>query len=265
MVEVRAGDVRLRGTTEHIVPARVTFPAGRNRSNGRNAGSKRTRPTYCALRPALSPFPSALRAPPARLPAPLPPCSPPSPPPPAPPSPSPPSRTAPPSRSPCFRPRRPPRSPRAETPRALLFSAAPAQLVRDVIGPALAAGKVVILDRFFDSTLAYQGAGHGADRAGLDAVTRFAVGDVRPSRTFLLDVPVEVSAARARTRRADRDWDRFETDEQVFHQRVREGYLRLAAADPGRFTVIRGDRDEEAVAAEIRRETEPLLGTLRAP
>ena len=155
--------------------------------------------------------------------------------------------------------------PLAENTQALLFSAARAQLVRDVIGPALAAGKVVILDRFFDSTLAYQGAGHGADRAGLDAVTRFAVGDVRPSRTFLLDVPVEVSAARARTRRADRDWDRFETDEQVFHQRVREGYLRLAAADPGRFTVIRGDRDEEAVAAEIRRETEPLLGTLRAP
>jgi len=155
--------------------------------------------------------------------------------------------------------------PLAENTQALLFSAARAQLVRDVIGPALAAGKVVILDRFFDSTLAYQGAGHGADRAGLDAVTRFAVGDVRPSRTFLLDVPVEVSAARARTRRAERDWDRFETDEQVFHQRVREGYLRLAAADPGRFTVIRGDRDEEAVAAEIRRETEPLLGTLRAP
>ena len=155
--------------------------------------------------------------------------------------------------------------PLAENTQALLFSAARAQLVRDVIGPALAGGKVVILDRFFDSTLAYQGTGHGADRAGLDAVTRFAVGDVRPTRTFLLDVPVEVGAARGRARRTGRDWDRFEADEQAFHQRVREGYLRLAAAEPGRFTVVRGDRDEEAVAAAIRREVEPLLGTLRAP
>ena len=155
--------------------------------------------------------------------------------------------------------------PLAANTQALLFSAARAQLVRDVIAPALGAGSVVILDRFFDSTLAYQGAGHGADRAGLDAVTRFAVGLVRPSRTFLLDVPVEVAAARARTRRTGRDWDRFEADEQAFHERVREGYLRLAAAEPGRFTVIRGDRDEETVAADIRREVEPLLGTLLAP
>lgn len=154
--------------------------------------------------------------------------------------------------------------PLAENTQALLFSAARAQLVRDVIGPALVAGKVVLLDRFFDSTVAYQGAGHGADRTGLDAVTRFAVGDVRPTRTFLLDVPVEVSAERANKRQPGRDWDRFETDAQAFHQRVRDGYLRLAAAEPGRVIVIRGDRDEETVAADIRHEVEPLLGTLRA-
>ena len=155
--------------------------------------------------------------------------------------------------------------PLAENTQALLFSAARAQLVRDVIGPALTAGKIVLLDRFFDSTLAYQGAGHGADRAGLDAVTRFAVGDVRPSRTFLLDVPIEVGAERSKMRRAGRDWDRFEMDERAFHQRVRDGYLRLAAAEPGRIIVLRGDRDEESVAADIRGEVEPLLGTLRAP
>lgn len=155
--------------------------------------------------------------------------------------------------------------PLAENTQALLFSAARAQLVRDVIAPALAAGKIVLLDRFFDSTLAYQGAGHGADRAGLDAVTRFAAGDVRPSRTFLLDVPIEVGAERAKKRRAGRDWDRFETDEQAFHQRVRDGYLQLAAAEPGRIIVLRGDRDEEAVAADIRRAVGSLLGTLRAP
>lgn len=154
--------------------------------------------------------------------------------------------------------------PLAANTQALLFSAARAQLVRDVIRPALAAGSVVLLDRFFDSTVAYQGAGHGADRPGLDAVTRFAVGDVRPTRTFLLDVPVEVSAERAHQRRPGRDWDRFETDALAFHQRVRDGYLRLAAAEPGRVVLIRGDRDEETVAADIRREVEPLLDTLRA-
>ena len=155
--------------------------------------------------------------------------------------------------------------PLAENTQALLFSAARAQLVRDVIAPALAAGKVVILDRFFDSTLAYQGAGHGADRAGLEAITRFAVGTVRPERTFLLDVPVEVAAARGQARGTGRTWDRFEADEQAFHQRVRDGYLRLAAAEPGRIVVVAGDRDRAAVAADIRREVEPLLGTLRAP
>ena len=155
--------------------------------------------------------------------------------------------------------------PLAENTQALLFSAARAQLVRDVIEPAIAAGKVVVLDRFFDSTLAYQGAGHGADQAGLAAVTAFAVGAVRPRRTFLLDVAVAVGAERARARGAGRPWDRFEADEQAFHQRVRDGYLRLAAAEPDRILVIPGDRDEEAVAADIRREVDRLLGTLRTP
>ncbi|MGH2499622.1 MAG: dTMP kinase, partial [Candidatus Limnocylindria bacterium] len=93
---------------------------------------------------------------------------------------------------------------------ALLFSAARAQLVRDVIGPALAAGKIVVADRFFDSTLAYQGHGRGADLAGLAAATRLAVGAVRPDRTFLLDLPVEVALARARGRLGGRVPDRFE-------------------------------------------------------
>ncbi len=155
--------------------------------------------------------------------------------------------------------------PLAENTQALLFSAARAQLVRDVIGPALATGTIVVVDRFFDSTLAYQGAGHGADRAGLDAITRFAVGAVRPDRTFLLDVPIEVAAARGLARGTGRGWDRFEADEQAFHQRVRDGYLRLAAAEPGRIVVVAGDRDRAAVAADIRREVEPLLGTLRTP
>lgn len=143
---------------------------------------------------------------------------------------------------------------------ALLFSAARAQLVREVIRPALAAGTIVVADRFYDSTLAYQGYGHGADLLGLMMVTRFAVGDLKPRRTFLLDVPVEVSFARSGARRRAEDrWDRFESDAREFHERLRDGYLRLAAAEPERIVVVRGDRDEEVIAEEIRRSVDELL------
>lgn len=149
--------------------------------------------------------------------------------------------------------------PLAPNAQALLYSTARAQLVRDVIRPALAAGKIVIVDRFFDSTLAYQGYGHGADLAGLRAVTAFAVGDTRPHRTLLLDLPVEAAEDRAATRKPGRAWDRFEAEASAFHRRVRNGYLALAAAEPERFAVIRADRDIDAVAADIWREVEPLL------
>jgi len=134
-----------------------------------------------------------------------------------------------------------------------------AQLVRDVIRPALAEGKIVIVDRFYDSTLAYQGYGHGADLTQLRAVTEFAVGDTRPTRTFLLDLPITAAAPRAATRKPGRAWDRFEVEAEAFHERVREGYLRLAAAEPGRFAVIPADRDVGAVAAAVWREVERLL------
>ena len=149
--------------------------------------------------------------------------------------------------------------PLAPNAQALLYSTARAQLVRDVIRPALDAGKVVIVDRFFDSTLAYQGYGHGADLAQLRAVTDFAVGSTRPDKTFLLDLPVEVAERRAASRKPGRQWDRFESEARAFHDRVRAGYLRLATDEPQRFAVIRGDRDEAAVAADIRREVERLL------
>ena len=157
--------------------------------------------------------------------------------------------------------------PLAPNAQALLFSTARAQLVHDVIQPALAAGSIVIVDRFYDSTLAYQGYGHGADLEGLRAVTAFAVGDVRPRRTFLLDLPVDVAEARSKDRGPGRAWDRFEAGERAFHERVRDGYLALARAEPGRFAVIRGDRDEDAVAADIGREVEALLAapTLTPP
>jgi dTMP kinase len=143
---------------------------------------------------------------------------------------------------------------------ALLFSAARAQHTRDVIRPALLAGRIVVADRFFDSTLAYQGYGLGADLEGLRAMTRFAVGTVVPERTFLIDIPVAVTLSRLAGRSGVARWDRFHGDDRAFYERVREGYLRLAASEPGRFVVVEGDRAEEAVAADIRRQVDQLLG-----
>jgi dTMP kinase len=157
--------------------------------------------------------------------------------------------------------------PLAPNAQALLYSTARAQLVRDVIRPALAEGRIVIVDRFFDSTLAYQGFGHGADLDQLRAVTAFAVGDTRPDRTLLLDLPVVAAEGRAATRKPGRAWDRFEAEARAFHERVRGGYLQLAAAEPRRFAVIRADRDVDAVAADVWREVERLLpaSTLTPP
>ena len=149
-----------------------------------------------------------------------------------------------------------PLSPEAQL---LLFSSARAQLVRDVIRPALDAGKIVIADRFFDSSVVYQGHGQGVPLEAIREVTRLAVGSLVPDRTFLLDVPVEVGLARSGWR-AEAKWDRFEADATDLHLRVRDAYLRLAAAEPGRFAVIRADRAEAEVAADIRREVDALLG-----
>lgn len=149
-----------------------------------------------------------------------------------------------------------PLSPEAQV---LLFSSARAQLVREVIRPALDSGKIVIADRFFDSTVVYQGHGHGVSLQAIREVTALAVGKLVPDRTFLLDVPVEVGLARSGWR-AEARWDRFEADATEFHLRVREAYLRLAAAEPRRFVVIAADRGEAAIARDIRRDVDALLG-----
>ncbi len=141
----------------------------------------------------------------------------------------------------------------------LLYSTARAQNVREVIAPALEAGKVVIADRFYDSTLAYQGYGHGVPLEQIRDVTRLAVGDLVPDRTFLLDISVDIGLGRSGWR-AQSKWDRFEVLDAAFHERVREGYLRLAAAEPQRWIVIKADRDEKAIATDVRRELETLLG-----
>ena len=143
----------------------------------------------------------------------------------------------------------------------LLMNASRAQLVREIIRPALAAGEVVICDRFFDSTVAYQGHGRGLDLEFIRRVIDFAVGETRPDLTLLLAVPVAVSEARRRARRgpAAPERDRFEEADREFFLRVERGYRALAAAEPGRICVIDATQSIEAVHAEIWRSVEPRL------
>jgi len=140
----------------------------------------------------------------------------------------------------------------------LLYSTARAQNVREVIRPALEAGKIVIADRFFDSTMAYQGYGHGVPLASIKDVTALACGSLAPDRTFLLDIPVETGLGRSGWR-APSKWDRFEVLDPEFHERVRNGYLRLAADEPARWLVLDASRDEGAIAGDVQRAVEALL------
>lgn len=117
----------------------------------------------------------------------------------------------------------------------LLLYAARHDHVQKTIAPALNVGTWVICDRFTDSTLAYQGGGHGVSRALLDTLSAFAVGVVQPHLTFLLDMPVEQGLARARARGSGED--RFESMETSFHSALRKSFLDLAQEDPDRFCV----------------------------
>jgi len=136
-------------------------------------------------------------------------------------------------------------SPRAD---ALLFNAARAQLVGEVIGPALDAGQVVICARFADSTLAYQGYGAGVSLADLRALAEIATGGLQPDLTVLLDVAPEVGLRR----KAEADRTRFEaTFDLDFHRRVRAGFLELAAAEPDRFVVVDSSRQIDVVFADV--------------
>jgi dTMP kinase len=143
-------------------------------------------------------------------------------------------------------------TPRAET---LLYGADRAQHVASVIRPALAAGSVVLTDRYVDSTLAYQGAGRGL---GDDArvVTSWATGGLVPDLTVLLDLDPEIGLARAGARAAP---DRLEGDTLAFHRAVRDGFLALAAAEPDRYVVLDAAADSDTVAAAVRAALEPHL------
>ena len=144
---------------------------------------------------------------------------------------------------------------------ALLFNAARAQLVRDVISPALAAGRFVICCRFADSTLAYQGYGMNLPLDELRQLEAFATEGLRPDLTILLDLPVEIGLARKR----GSDETRFETGFDVaFHRRVRAGFLALASSEPERFAVVDAQRATDVVFADIVASVERLAGPVRS-
>ena len=143
----------------------------------------------------------------------------------------------------------------------LLMNASRAQLVREVIRPALAAGEVVVCDRYYDSTLAYQGYGRGLDLKLIEAVIYFAVGETRPDLTLLLRVSPEVSEARVTARQATLPFirDRIEEAGRGFFERVTKGYDLIAEANPGRIRVIQADAPVQKVSLAILQEVEPLL------
>ena len=128
---------------------------------------------------------------------------------------------------------------------AFLFCASRAQLCRNVLGPALARGEWIVLDRFTDSTLAYQGYGRGFDVGTLRRMNDFATGAVRPALTVLLDLPVEEGLGRAVARSGRKD--RIEQAPLDFHRRLREGYLEMARREPERFAVV----DASAPVADV--------------
>ena len=136
--------------------------------------------------------------------------------------------------------------PRAEI---LLFCASRAQLVSELIRPSLASGKIVLCDRYADSTMAYQGYGHGLDRTPLKNLLEFATGGLKPDLTILLDISAEAGLRRRITNHDE--WNRMDDYALQFHERVRKGYLEMATAEPVRFAVINADRSKEEIHDEI--------------
>jgi dTMP kinase len=141
-------------------------------------------------------------------------------------------------------------SPRTE---ALLYAADKAEHVDAVVLPALQAGTVVLTDRYVDSTLAYQGAGRALSATELEPVARWATRDLRPQLTVLLDVDPRTGTTRFTGR------DRLESEPMEFHDRVREEFLELAAADPEHYLVVDAGGDVHTIAQRVRAAVEPLL------
>lgn len=136
---------------------------------------------------------------------------------------------------------------------ALLYAADKAEHVDTVVQPALDRGEVVITDRYVDSMLAYQGAGRALDVAEVEQVARWATHDLRPHLTVVLDLEPEHGLGRFEER------DRIEGESMAFHLRAREGFLRLAGADPDHYLVIDARADRDEIAGRVRERLVPLL------
>ncbi len=137
--------------------------------------------------------------------------------------------------------------PRTET---LLYQAARAQIVEEVFKPRLAAGEVVISDRYYDSTIAYQGYGHRQDLDQVRALVRYATGGLVPDLTVLLDIDVEAGLKR-KTQNGS-EWNRLDAYTLEFHKRVRDGYLEMVKAEPARWVVIDASHAWQQVQDELR-------------
>jgi dTMP kinase len=140
----------------------------------------------------------------------------------------------------------------------LLFSAARAQIVRETLQPHLARGGVVLCDRFADSTLAYQGYGRLLDLDMLRQITLFATGGLVPALTICLDLPV-AEGLRRKQGGDQAEWNRMERERLDFQERVRRGFLALAAAEPQRWLVLDALREREVIQTEIRQRVAALL------
>ncbi len=143
----------------------------------------------------------------------------------------------------------------------LLMNASRAQLVREIIRPALAAGEIVLSDRFYDSTTAYQGYGRELDLEQVKSVIDFAVGSTRPHLTLFLHVPAEVSEERLRSRQSTLPFvrDRIEEADRKFFERVARGFATIAANDPERIKFVNGAQPAENVCARIWELVENIL------
>ncbi len=130
----------------------------------------------------------------------------------------------------------------------LLYMAARAQLVEEVIAPALKKGKIVLCDRFLDSTVAYQGYGNGVDVTTIKKIGQFATQGIRPDITFFFDIDAKKGLSRI-----SRKKDRIERRAIPYHSRVRRGYIKIARQEPGRVKLIDGSKSKEEIRSEERR------------
>jgi len=145
----------------------------------------------------------------------------------------------------------------AKSTELFLYLADRAQHVHEIITPALGSGKIVLCDRFSDSTLAYQGYGRGSDLSWLRSLNNAATGGLHPDMSFLFDCPVDMGLGRAARRRVKSETnssqeDRFEREKLEFHEKVRQGFLELARLEPRRFRIIDASRSVAEVARQIR-------------